>query len=148
MVDRVPRIAVRPASDADLPVMHSLLAQLGYDLMFDEVRRRLEAVSVAPDHAVFVGEADGRVVAMLHLFVRPALEKPPEAVVQALVVDSRCRQGGVGRAMMMTAERWAQARNLQSVALTSHVARHDAHAFYTALGYEHVATSRLLRKRL
>ncbi len=148
MTAKVPAIGLRPARDGDLPALRSLLSQLGYDLPCDEIRRRLAAIGMAPDHAVFVGESDGRIVALLHLFVRPALEKPLEAVVQALVVDSGCRQGGVGRAMMMAAERWAQARNLRSVSLSSHVAREDAHAFYEALGYVHVATSRLLRKRL
>ena len=141
-------IAVRPAIDDDLPALRSLLGQLDYDLPVDEVRRRLAAVCAAPDHAVLVGETSGQVVALLHLFVRPALEKPPEAVVQALVVDSLCRQGGVGKTMMIAAESWARTRNLRSVALASHVARKDAHAFYAALGYAQVATSSLLRKVL
>jgi GNAT superfamily N-acetyltransferase len=148
MTARVPATTIRPARDDDLAALRSLLGQLGYDLPLDEIRRRLAAVGMAPDHAVLVGESNGRVVALLHLFVRPALEKPPEVIVQALVVDSRRRQGGVGKAMMKAAERWAQARDLRSVALSSHVAREDAHAFYKALGYEHVATSRLLRKSL
>ena len=34
------------------------------------------------------------------MFERPALEKPCEAVVQALVVDSEARGSGVGEALM------------------------------------------------
>lgn len=35
-----------------------------------------------------------------------------------------------------------------SLALSSQVEREDAHAFYANLGYERIATSSLLRKRL
>ena len=38
------------------------------------------------------------------MFERPALEKPCEAVVQALVVDSEARSNGVGEALMREAE--------------------------------------------
>ena len=141
-------ISVRPITDADVPVIQSLLVQLGYDLAPDEVRRRLSAVMASPDHAVLAGESDGRLISLLHLYIRPALEKPPEVIVQALVVDATCRKGGIGRTMMAAAERWARDRGLQSVALATHVAREGAHAFYAALGYERVATSHLLRKML
>ncbi len=139
---------VRPAVEADVAAVRSLLVQLGYDLAPAEVRRRLAAVMASPDHAVLAGESDGRVIGLLHLYVRPALEKPPEVIVQALVVDAANRKGGIGRTMMAAAESWARDRGLKSVALASHVAREDAHAFYAALGYERVATSHLLRKVL
>jgi GNAT superfamily N-acetyltransferase len=48
----------------------------------------------------------GALVALCHVFARPALDKPPEAIVQALVVDQACRGEGVGRIMMAAAERW------------------------------------------
>jgi GNAT superfamily N-acetyltransferase len=139
---------MRPVTDADVPVVQSLLLQLGYDLAPDEVARRLAAVRDSPDHAVLAGESDGRVISLLHLYVRPALEKPPEVVVQALVVDATRRKSGIGKRMMAAAEDWAKERDLHSVALASHIARDEAHAFYAALGYERVATSHLLRKAL
>ena len=144
----VPGIRVRPVTDADVPVIRSLLVQLGYDLAPEEVMRRLAAVRASPDHVVLAGESDGRMISLLHLYIRPALEKPPEVVVQALVVDATRRQGGIGKRMMAAAEAWARDRSLRSVALASHVVRDEAHAFYAALGYERVATSHLLRKVL
>lgn len=141
-------LAIRPATADDLPVIHRLLVQLGYALALDEVRDRLAGVMDVPGHAVLVGERMGQVISLLHLFARPALEKPPEVIVQALVVDATDRQGGVGKAMMAAAEQWARDHGFRSVALTSHIKRADAHAFYAALGYHAVATSHLLRKAL
>ena len=132
----------------DVAAVRQLLDQLGYSLEPEEVRRRLDTVSNAPGHGVFIAEVDGKPVALLHLFERPALEKPPEAVVQALVVDRTSRASGIGGQMMAFAERWARERGLPSVCLTSRIDRGGSHAFYARPGYERVATSHMFRKQL
>ena len=134
----------RRFGQADLPAARELLRQLGYELPAAELEARLARVLSARDHHVAVAEADGRIVGLLHVFERPALEKPCEAVVQAIVVDAKARRRGIGRALMEVAEAWARARGLPSVALST---RH-AQAFYAELGYARVATSDLMRKAL
>jgi GNAT superfamily N-acetyltransferase len=142
-------ISIRRMTPQDVAVAQDLLAQLGYPLDTAEVQRRYDAVTRSADHAVMVGEDDcGRVIALCHLFVRPALDKPPEVVVQALVVDLTVRNTGVGKIMMAAAEAWAEDRGFRSVALGSHVSRSDAHAFYESLGYRNAATSHQFRKTL
>ena len=132
----------------DVSVSQGLLSQLGYELDGEEVRRRYDAVVQSADHALMVAEQDQRVVALCHIYARPALEKPPEVIVQALVVDQSCRGSGVGKIMMAAAETWAMDRGFRSVALATQVSRADAHAFYEALGYRREATSHLFRKAL
>jgi GNAT superfamily N-acetyltransferase len=141
-------VSMRRMTPEDVEAAQGLLVQLGYPLDAQEVRRRFDAVMQSADHTVLVASEGGRVVALCHAYARPALDKPPEAVVQALVVDRACRGGGVGKAMMEAAERWAAARGYRSVALGSHVSRADAHAFYVGLGYRNEATSHLFRKTL
>lgn len=141
-------IAIRPPADTDLPAITRLLGQLGYDLAPSEVAARLTAVAANPAHAVLVGEAEGRVVALLHMYDRPALEKPHEAVVQALVVEAGLRGTGAGQAMMHAAEAWALARGLGSVSLYSSAHRDGAHAFYRRIGYDQAAVSHLFRRGL
>jgi GNAT superfamily N-acetyltransferase len=141
-------LTIRQTALADLPYVPKLVAQLGYDLAEAEVRRRYEMVVKAPGHTLLVAEQDGGVIGLLHLYVRPALDKPPEVIVQALVVDEAARGRGVGRMLMEVAERWAGQRGFMSVALASHVARSEAHAFYERLGYRIEATSHLMRKKL
>jgi GNAT superfamily N-acetyltransferase len=132
----------------DVEAARGLLAQLGYPLDAPEVRRRFEAVMQSADHTVLVASQHGRVVALCHAYARPALDKPPEVVVQALVVERACRGSGVGATMMRAAEAWAAARGYTSVALGSHVSRADAHAFYAGRGYRNEATSQQFRKSL
>jgi GNAT superfamily N-acetyltransferase len=87
-------------------------------------------------------------VGLLHVYARPAFDKPPEAVVQALVVETTARKYGVGKALMMIAENWARQKGFRSVSLASNIVRGDAHAFYEAIGYSSFATSHLFRKGL
>ena len=131
---------------ADVAACRLLLLQLGYDLNPQEVKRRYEAIKEKQDHAVFVCEQDGQVVALLHLYERPAFDKPPEVIVQALVVDQNSRGSGIGKTMMNVVERWALGRGFSSVALTSNISRSGAHSFYNRIGYKVKATSHLFRK--
>jgi GNAT superfamily N-acetyltransferase len=125
-----------------------LLAQLGYELSADELARRFAAVTANPDHSLVIAELAGRVVGLLHVFVRPAIENPREAVVQAIVVDLAHRRSGIGMALMAQAERWGREHECRMVMLSSNVARAPAHAFYAGLGYRIAATSYVLRKEL
>jgi GNAT superfamily N-acetyltransferase len=141
-------IVIRAMASTDIVAARMLLSQLGYEMNANEVERRYNAVRERGDHAVFVAEDDGRVVAFLHLYERPAFDKPPEAVVQAIVVDQSLRGAGIGKTMMNMAERWASERGFSSIALTSNISRSDAHLFYKRLGYKIEATSHLFRKKL
>jgi N-acetylglutamate synthase-like GNAT family acetyltransferase len=135
---------VRPFRQSDLAAVRNLLRQLGYDIAEAELAGRIARVSEAAGHRFVVAELDGRVAGVLHLFARPALEKPCEAVVQAIVVDAGLRGRGLGRALMRLAEAWAKAQGLASIALHTR----NAQAFYEGIGYHRIASSDLMQKAL
>jgi GNAT superfamily N-acetyltransferase len=135
-------------SRCDAGYCRTLLTQLGYEMTEAELERRFDEVSSAPEHLLLVAETAGQVVGLMHVFARPALENPREAVIQAIVVDEGLRRSGVGRHLMAAAEHWGSERGCRSVVLSSNIARGPAHAFYAALGYRVSATSLVLRKKL
>ena len=141
-------VRLRPMMRSDAGCCRTLLTQLGYEMTEAELERRFDEVSLAPEHSLFVAEAAGRVVGLMHVFARPALENPREAVVQAIVVDEAFRDIGIGRHLMTAAERWGSGRRCRSIVLSSNITRGLAHAFYAALGYRVSATSLVLRKEL
>ena len=141
-------VRLRPMTRDDIAQSVPLLAQLGYELSAEELARRFAAVTANPDHSLVIAELAGRVVGLLHVFVRPAIENPREAVVQAIVVDLAHRRSGIGMALMAQAERWGREHECRMVMLSSNVARAPAHAFYAGLGYRIAATSYVLRKEL
>ena len=141
-------IRLRPMTAGDVADSAPLLAQLGYPMTLDELAQRVREVLATPHHLLLIAETGGRLAGLVHVYVRPAIENPREAVVQALVVDERWRRAGVGRRLMMAAERWGKDQDCRSVVLSSNTARLPAHAFYTALGYRLAATSCIFRKPL
>jgi GNAT superfamily N-acetyltransferase len=143
-----PAIRLRAMTFGDIPQSVALLAQLGYGMTAEMAAGRVRDVLSTPDHRVLLAEIEGRVVGLLHAYLRPALENPREAVVQALVVDEGYRRAGVGLTLMAEAERWGGECSCCSVVLSSNVARAPAHAFYAALGYNATATAYVLRKSL
>ena len=142
----MPDVSLRAMVQGDLSSLDPLLRQLGYDLDPDEIACRFAAVTEAPGHCLDVAEHDGRVVGFIHFYARAAIEKPPEVIVQALVVDAGLRGGGIGRTLMQRTEDWAVANGYGCVALGTQTRRDDAHAFYERLGYRVAATSHLMRK--
>ena len=137
---------LREPCASDIGAIVSLLGQLGYQVSETEIRERFGHVIRHSGHRVRVAEKEGRVVGLIHVFERPALEKPREAVVQALVVEAGLRGGGVGAALMRDAEAWALARGLPSMSLYTGVGRAGAHSFYERLDYRQAGTSHLMRR--
>ena len=135
---------IRDARPADIPAVHRLIGQLADAPDEAEFRNRFERVSATSDHRIIVAEVDCEVVGVLHVFERPALEKPCEAVVQALVVDGDRRSTGIGEALMREAEAWAGSRRLASTALYTRIDRDKARRFYERIGYRLKATSHLM----
>ena len=70
------RADIRPASAGDCEALASLSLQLGYPASAQEMRERLRRLAASADHAVYVAELAGRVVAWLHVQRRSALRSP------------------------------------------------------------------------
>jgi ribosomal protein S18 acetylase RimI-like enzyme len=143
-----PKIKVRNMAEADLPSVQPLLRQLGYGLTLNELEQRFNLVVKSPDHSALVCETEGKVVGLLHIYGRPALEKPAEAIIQSIVVDKAYRKVGIGNKLVAAAELWATEQGYGSIALYSRTDRDDAHAFYSQMDYRAKAVAHLLQKGL
>jgi predicted N-acetyltransferase YhbS len=141
-------MVIRPFAEPDIAPATRLLAQLGYPMSEAEVGRRLEIVRAAHGHRVWVADDGGAVIGLLHAFFRPALEKLPEVVVQALVVDASRRSQRIGEQLMQVAEQFARESGSSTLSLYSGMQRTDTHRFYERLGYAKMGTSQLMRRVL
>ncbi len=129
--------AIRAARLDDCPEIAELLTQLGYPHDAAGASERLLDWAGAVDGAVLVAEIDGAVAGFIAVHAVPYFERRGAfARIVALSVDQDHRRGGLGRQLVGAAEKWAAARGCVDVEVTSRRARHDAHDFYAALGYE------------
>lgn len=140
-------ITIRPASDADLPVIARLYAELhaaewGDDPPFTispeaweaEVRTALSA----PDTEVLVAAAGDEVVGSvrLELGVRPFGRV---AEIRRLVVTGSWRRRGVATRLMAAADELAIGHGVVDLRLTVLTGNTDARSLYERLGYEEFA---------
>ena len=138
----------RRIEPADAANVAALCGELGYPATAADVAARLARLRSSADDAVFVADDDRVVVGWIHGTVRALLESDPYVEIGGLVVDQRRRRAGIGRLLMLEAERWAMTRGCTRVRLRSNITRTAAHAFYQRLGYRIAKTQYAFDKPL
>jgi predicted N-acetyltransferase YhbS len=129
---------IRPAAANDADAIRRLLIEFGYEAGdLAHVDDRLRAKQLEPGPCVFVCERNGDVIAVGSINITDVLERPaPQARVGILIVRPAERGRGVGRALVAQLERAARDSGCSRIDLTSAHTLTEAHAFWTALGYQ------------
>lgn len=140
-------VTIRAAHAEDHPRLVELAGELGYGLDPRDAPPRLAALR-AIGGEVLVAETDGRISGWMQVGITPALVEARTARILGLVVAATARGGGVGRALVAAAERWARRRGALALSLTSNVIRREAHGFYEHLGFERVKSQYVFSKTL
>lgn len=126
-------------SEALLRSLGTLLPQLSPRLgTFAEAR--LRAMLAHPATALFVAEAEGRIVGMLTLawYDAPSGRK---AWIEDVVVDAAVRGFGAGEALVRAAQAHAAAVGAGKVMLTSNPSRGAARRLYAKMGFKEAETT-------
>lgn len=134
---------IRPIKYKDIPVMQSLITQLGYPCTLEQVQSRFDHLFTLRDYLTFVAEKDNVVVGMVGFSKQFAYELDgPLVRVLALVVDESYRNQGIAEQLMTAVEEWAKAEKCEAISLNSgnREERKPAHSFYKKLGYVGVST--------
>ena len=142
-------LTIRFAWSEDAEALAKLADQLGYPSTVEQVRRRFETlVKKSDENAVFVAEADGKILGWVHVHLYRLLVDDPETEIGGLVVDDTVRGQRIGERLMQAAEAWALEKGCSSVYLRSNVIRTRAHEFYKRLGYTIIKSQYAFRKVL
>ena len=130
-------LIIRPAVSSDSAHIAHLLDELGYPSSPEAIPARLKALAegtsialVAEREGVAVGVITAHSIASIH-------DDEMVTWITTLAVSSEVRQGGVGRALVQAAERWAQERGSRRISVTTALHRAVAHTFYERLDYTH-----------
>lgn len=127
-------IAIREAEERDAGALAELTTQLGYPSTEKEIEDRLSRVK-QEGTAIFVAEAEGRVVAWIGIREDFCLEFGAYSEIVGLVVHEKARGQHIGEQLASTAEAWAKQRGHTRLRVRSNVVRERAHRFYERLGY-------------
>jgi aminoglycoside 6'-N-acetyltransferase I len=102
-------------------------------------------------HQVFVAEADGRLVGMLELSLRPyadGCDSSPVPFIEAWYVAEDARRGGVGGALVRAAEAWALENGYSEMASDALLDNDVSHWAHAAVGFSEVERAIRFRKEL
>lgn len=135
---------VREATEADLPRLVELLAQLGpgredaLDPLPERYYHAWRRLRETPGNTVLVAESAGRLAGTLTLTIVPNLTHrgSPYAILENVVVDESHRSQGIGERLVQYAVQAARDAGCYRVSLTSNKRRLEAHRFYRRLGFE------------
>jgi len=142
-------IIVRGIAVRDIPVVHDICAELGYQSDQQSIGARINDIVHRAGHAVFVAADDeDRPVGFIHVFGRHAIEIEPCAQVEALAVGEAARQGAAGALLMGAAEQWARAEGFAWISLYCASTRDAAHQFYHDQGYDGALSATRFIKKL
>ena len=139
------KLAVRAATEADLPRLLELLDQIDGSMYprrddADEATRlsNFQEITADPRQHLLVAETEGRIAGTVHLIVIPHVSRSckPSGLLESMVVDEAYRRKGVGAALLREAGRLAREAGCYKLALSSNLARRGAHRFYSRLGWK------------
>jgi GNAT superfamily N-acetyltransferase len=133
-------IEIRAASQEDIPSMVPLIYDLGYPAPDEEIKARLGNIINLTDFKTLLAVTeDDDLAGMIGMCESYAYEHDNKYIrVLALVVCKNYRERGIGKLLMMEAEKWASEINAYQIVLTSGLRdeRKQAYAFYQRMGYE------------
>lgn len=137
-------VTFRIAARDDLPAIVSMLADdvLGQRRETGQVDdvyiRAFDAITAQPGNDVYVGEADGDVVATAQLTLIPnlSINGTLRAQIEGVRVASSQRGQGTGEALIRFLIARAREADAGMVQLTTNKSRADALRFYERLGFE------------
>ncbi len=139
-------VTVRAATADDAERFAGLLTDEGYPAGASDLAARIARFSTE-DSRVLAAEASGEVIGFVAFHVLPRFETDERfARIVALVVDPGVRARGIGRQLMVEAERIAAEDGAAFLEVTAGHHRPDARKLFESLGYD-AGVAAYLRKR-
>lgn len=131
------RLYIRKANFDDLDKLAELMGELGYPTTIEEMKERYKNIRSNESYYTIAAEYDRKIVGMIGLNKGYFYEKNGVYVrIVALVVNKEYRNKGIGKNLIVNAEKWAVEQGAKTILLNSGVQRDEAHRFYKNIGFD------------
>jgi len=135
--ERAIDLTIRNAQLSDVAALADLMTELGYATTEAEMLARLNRILPDARFKTLVAVAGDHVCGMIGTISHASYEHNDfSGRITTLVVSGKMRRRGVGRELVGAAERDFALRQINRIAVNTHLARKEAHGFYESLGYE------------
>ena len=121
--------------------------EMGYECAPALMKSKIERLD-SKREAVFVAEEESQLLGFIHVERYEVLYFESMANILGLAVKKDFQKQGLGKALLLAAENWAQEKGIRLMRLNSGINRTDAHGFYEHLGYDSEKEQKRFLKRL
>jgi ribosomal protein S18 acetylase RimI-like enzyme len=126
----------RPQDEAAVAALMEQLAAAARGTTASELKDRFLQMLSVNHCALWVAETDDGVVGLVSAHLRPTLHHSgPSGLIDELIVDSRARGQGVGRALVEAVVTWAVTQGASEVEVSTEKENEAAQAFYRQCGF-------------
>ena len=108
--------------------------EMSYECAPALVKSKIEKLD-SKREGVFVAEEESQLLGFIHVERYEVLYFESMANILGLAVKKDFQKQGLGKALLLAAENWAQKNGIHLMRLNSGINRIDAHGFYEHLGY-------------
>ena len=127
---------MRAARNGDAVGVAALIGLLGYPCERDEAAARIARVASDPRQRVIVADHHGDIVGLIAMLARYSFAHGVDVChIAALVVAPTYQRRGIGRQLLLEAQKWACAQGAARIEVASASHREEAHEFYRRCGY-------------
>ncbi|MEG1426678.1 MAG: GNAT family N-acetyltransferase [Oscillospiraceae bacterium] len=109
--------------------------EMGYAYPIEKTREKLRALLSGRENKILVAVYHGELVGYVHANDYDVIYAPHMKNIMGIAVAGKCKNRGVGRALLSGIEDWAAKTGASGVRLVSGAARTGAHEFYRRCGY-------------
>ena len=141
-------LTIRPAALEDSDSITELCFQLGYKVLENDIRERLQKFMGQEHAATFVADDGGLILGWIQVGIRSSLESGNQAEITGLVVDESFRGNGIGKNLVLKAEEWVRNMDYNSIRVRTNIIREDTHNFYKKIGFEEKKRQTVFQKNL
>ncbi len=123
---------------ADILQIYAKTLDNGVVLSLEDAHKIFLKQTQYPDYQVFVAELANEIIGTFALLIMDNIAHlgTPSAIVEDVGVLPEMQAGGVGKAMMAFALKYAKEKGCYKMTLSSNLRREQAHQFYESLGFE------------
>ena len=132
-------IRTRHPPEVHLALLQAMLIEDGLRVELEDLRVRL--ANLPKEDRLLIGLDGEHLAGFAHLRVSRDLVAGDTAEIVTILVAKTYRRRGVGRHLIAAAETWSLESGRARLLLRTDVIRTEAHAFFTALGYEKAVTT-------
>ncbi|GGY78245.1 hypothetical protein GCM10011613_23570 [Cellvibrio zantedeschiae] len=139
----------RKATAADAEAIANLYRELVPAAPINVLPDRIAEIAADENTYLLVGDENGEIVAtaLVSLCKDVMFTRQPFAIIENVIVSQHHKRKGIGKALMKHIEAFCLAADCSKIMLLSGSDKHDAHDFYTAMGYDSDAKTGFIKKR-